>query len=195
VTDLSPSSSSSSTTTTPTPAREAPYFPFGRDTSDALAGLVYFPTILLAHLASGGSGCFADAPFSASVGTCSTLIYSHGMGGNADMGAYAMRRLAAQGIIVVALEHQDGSANYARDEDGHRVPFDGGRGKGFSHRVDEVLGAARTIRMSLTGDVVRGTIWAGNLIRQQQRGQQQQQLQKQQKQKQQQQQSISSINQ
>ena len=133
---------------------EAPYFPFGRDTSDALAGLVYFPTFLLSHLATAKSGCVADAPFASSVESCRTVVYSHGMGGNADMGAYAMRRMAAQGMIVVALEHQDGSASFARDEGGVRVPFDGGRGRGFRHRVGEVIGAARTLRQSLSEPLV-----------------------------------------
>jgi hypothetical protein len=46
------------------------------------------------------------------------IFYSHGLGGNAEMYSYQTRALAAQGYVVVVLEHADGSAPVVRKKDG-----------------------------------------------------------------------------
>jgi hypothetical protein len=46
------------------------------------------------------------------------IFYSHGLGGNAEMYSYQTRALAAQGYVVVVLEHADGSAPVVRRKDG-----------------------------------------------------------------------------
>lgn len=76
------------------------------------------------------------------------------MGGNADMGAYAMRRMASMGIMVVALEHEDGSASFALSETGARVAFDGGKSKGFHHRVHELVLAGTMLKQGLANTCV-----------------------------------------
>jgi len=51
------------------------------------------------------------------------VIFSHGLGGHADMYSSICRALASFGCIVVALEHEDGSGSYATRADAERVPF------------------------------------------------------------------------
>eukprot|EP00977_Amphora_coffeiformis_P008557 scaffold1936_cov154-Amphora_coffeaeformis.AAC.7 len=99
----------------------APYCTDGRATSDGMAALVGFRQIglsfLLAYLANATSGCFENArpvtqqPFP-------LMIYSHGYGGNMDMATCFLRNIAAQRVIVAALEHTDGTASstVVRDE-------------------------------------------------------------------------------
>ena len=109
--------------------KPAPYCTDGRATSDGMAGLVGFRQVglsfLLAHLADAPSGCTLDAP---PVGdACPRLIYSHGFGGNMDMASYFMRQLASHGIVVVALEHTDGTASRTVAADGAEAGFSPGR--------------------------------------------------------------------
>lgn len=46
------------------------------------------------------------------------IFYSHGLGGSAEMYSYQTRALAAQGYIVVVLDHADGSAPVILRKDG-----------------------------------------------------------------------------
>ena len=89
---------------------DAPYCTDGRETSDGMAGLVGFRQLglsfLLAHLANAPSGCVLDAP--PSEGSFPLFVYSHGYGGNMDMGTYFLREIAAAGAIVCAIEHTGG---------------------------------------------------------------------------------------
>jgi len=104
----------------------APYLHDGVRTSAGMARLVRFPAFLLQHLAAASSGCTADAPVSTDPARAGfdngfpVLVYSHGMGGNADMGSYLFRHMASLGIVVVAVEHTDGSASRTEtiDENG-----------------------------------------------------------------------------
>ncbi|CAJ1375648.1 unnamed protein product [Effrenium voratum] len=125
-------------------APEAPYLSEGKKTSDAMAGLVFFPGFLLEHLADAGSGCVQDAPPLLSDTGYPILVYSHGQGGNMDMGTYFLRQIASYGLIVVAVEHQDGSASTG-DEANPR-PFSLTRGQlGVNYRAEELVQVTRAL--------------------------------------------------
>jgi len=87
----------------------APYCTDGRATSDGMAGLVGFRQLglsfLLGHLADAPSGCWLDAA-PARTAQLPLLCYSHGFGGNMDMGSYLMRQFASHGVVVAALEQR-----------------------------------------------------------------------------------------
>ena len=104
---------------------DAAYCADGRATSDGMAGLVGFRQLglsfLLAHLADAPSGCVLDAPPAA--GKFPLLVYSHGFGGNMDMGSYFLRTVASTGVIVAALEHTDGTASRTELADGSELLF------------------------------------------------------------------------
>ena len=105
---------------------DAAYCTDGRETSDGMAGLVGFRQLglsfLLAHLADAKSGTALDAP-PVQDARFPLLVYSHGYGGNMDMGTYLMRQIAAHGAVVVALEHTDGTASSTRLADGALLKF------------------------------------------------------------------------
>lgn len=120
----------------------------GRATSDGMAGLVGFRQLglsfLLAHLAEADSGCYENAPKYAKE-KFPLLVYSHGYGGNMDMGTYFLRGLASQGIIVAALEHTDGTASSTVLRDGKRLDFNPSlysAGDGLNLRAAEMLEGA-----------------------------------------------------
>ena len=105
---------------------EAPYCTDGRETSDGMAGLVGFRqaglSFLLAHLASAGSGSFYECQPDTSQ-AFPMLVYSHGYGGNMDMASYFLREIASHGVIVVAVEHTEGTASSTILKDGSLLPF------------------------------------------------------------------------
>jgi pimeloyl-ACP methyl ester carboxylesterase len=111
----------------------APYCTDGRQTSDGIARLVKFDALglsfLLAHLANASSGCVADGPIdnTNSLGGdeehLPLLVYSHGYGGNMDMGTYFFRTMASKGMIVAAVEHTDGTASSTVLPDGTERRF------------------------------------------------------------------------
>jgi predicted esterase len=105
---------------------DAPYCTDGRATSDSMAGLVGFRQLglsfLLAHLATASSGAELDATPVADA-SLPLLVYSHGFGGNMDMGTYLMRQMSSYGAIVVALDHTDGTASCTRLADGSLLKF------------------------------------------------------------------------
>lgn len=124
----------------------AGYCTDGRATSDGMAGLVGFRQLglsfLLAHLADADSGCLQDAPPMQE--KFPLLVYSHGYGGNMDMATYFLRAIAAQGIVVAALEHTDGTASSTVLADGSRLDFDPSlysSREGLSLRTQELLEA------------------------------------------------------
>lgn len=120
---------------------EAPYLSEGTRTGDAMAGLVFFPGFLFEHLAVAGSGCIEDGPPLTEPGLqpgFPLLVYSHGQGGNMDMATYFMRQLASFGLVVAALEHQDGSATTG--DAGNSRPFKWGTEQlGVGYRASEIL--------------------------------------------------------
>ncbi|CAK9069626.1 unnamed protein product [Durusdinium trenchii] len=125
--------------------KEAPYLSEGRRTSDAMARLVFFPGFLLEHLGTASSGCWEDAPPSASPqGLYPVFVYSHGQGGNMDMGTFFLRQIASYGLIVLSVEHQDGSASTG-DESNPR-PFSFTRAQlGVSYRAQELIEVTKAL--------------------------------------------------
>jgi hypothetical protein len=111
----------------------------------SLAGIVRFPAFLTSHLADAQSGVIASPPVRAQ--RFPTLVYSHGYGGNAQMGTNVLSEIASHGVIVIAVEHTDGSASRTVRADGSELRFGqrlpGGRGAGLARRVRELRAAAR----------------------------------------------------
>jgi hypothetical protein len=126
----------------------APYCTDGRATSDGMAGLVGFRQLglsfLLGHLADAPSGCWLDAA-PARTAQLPLLCYSHGFGGNMDMGSYLMRQFASHGVVVAALEHADGTSSHTILDDGSEfdfAPSKYSRAQQLRMRADELLAAA-----------------------------------------------------
>lgn len=52
------------------------------------------------------------------------VIFSHGIGGSMELYTQLCRELASVGAVVVAIEHEDGSASFAETESGSTVAFE-----------------------------------------------------------------------
>lgn len=72
--------------------------------------------------------CYVEAPLLASDATKSkkfpVVLFSHGLGGSIEMYTELCRQVASNGLIVVAMEHEDGSACFAETEEGKRIVYD-----------------------------------------------------------------------
>jgi dienelactone hydrolase len=130
---------------------ELPYMGAGDDgqaQADSLAGLVRLPSILTAHLAQASSGIRLNAPVLP--GPWPVLCYSHGYGGNAQMGTLVLREIASYGTVIIAVEHKDGSASRTVRADGSVQRFGdrpaGGRATGLALRAAELAAAADAVR-------------------------------------------------
>lgn len=51
------------------------------------------------------------------------VVFSHGLGGNANIHSEVYRALASYGYIVLAVEHADGSGCYAGSSSGEPIPY------------------------------------------------------------------------
>lgn len=51
------------------------------------------------------------------------VAYSHGLMGNSELYSYQAVSLASQGVLVLMVNHLDGSAPIAEHHDGSRVPY------------------------------------------------------------------------
>jgi pimeloyl-ACP methyl ester carboxylesterase len=115
-----------------------------------MAGLVGFRQLglsfLLAHLADAPSGCYDKAvPVNEKL---PLLIYSHGYGGNMDMGTYFLKQMASKGMIVAAVEHTDGTASSTVLPTGEVLPFSPSLYSGIlqlQKRAEELVEAAQVI--------------------------------------------------
>uniref|UniRef100_A0A7S4NDT3 1-alkyl-2-acetylglycerophosphocholine esterase n=1 Tax=Odontella aurita TaxID=265563 RepID=A0A7S4NDT3_9STRA len=101
------------------------------------------------------------------------VVFSHGLGGCAEMYTGLCASLASYGFVVVAIEHRDGSGCFARTVDGEFLPYrkyDGPkispsnftrellvdyRAPFLRQRVDEVVQSIRHL-MDEEGDVLGG---------------------------------------
>jgi dienelactone hydrolase len=122
----------------------------GKAQAASLAGLVRFPAWLTTHLADGASGVLAGgAAVPIAPGRFPSLAYSHGFGGNAQMGTRVLAEIASHGVVVLAVEHTDGSASRTLRADGSVLRFGerpaGGRGAGLALRAVELRGAAAAL--------------------------------------------------
>ena len=153
------------------PAGEAaPYCTDGRETSDGMAGLVGFRQLglsfLLAHLADAPSGCELEASPAevAPEERLPLLVYSHGFGGNMDMASHLMRSFAAQGIVVAAVEHTDGTASFTKKEDGTPLRFSPrllSRKEQLERRASELRAAAQPGALGLPDSFLSGDVFFG----------------------------------
>ena len=57
------------------------------------------------------------------------VVYSHGLGGTAITYTYQTQHLAAQGNVVLVLDHTDGSAPVVQKHDGTKHTYDHGVGQ------------------------------------------------------------------
>eukprot|EP00797_Seminavis_robusta_P023670 Sro390_g132960.2 (483) ;mRNA; r:58774-60222 len=89
------------------------------------------------------------------------VVYSHGLMGNADIYSYQAMSLATQGMLVLMINHLDGSAPVAEHHDGSKITFDydtlqlwkDGKKKEYTRerqrqtewRARELVGATKTI--------------------------------------------------
>lgn len=136
----------------------APYFTDGVESSNSLASLVGFYQLglgfLLEHLGMATSGCIADArPLGQQ--RWPLLVFSHGYGGTMDMSCYFFRQLASQGVVVLAVEHTDGTASRAV-QNGTPVafnPFKLSPADQQSRRALEILSAGTSLPNDLRGIV------------------------------------------
>jgi platelet-activating factor acetylhydrolase len=60
------------------------------------------------------------------------VVYSHGLGGSPSIYSYQTHTLAANGYLVLAIEHSDGSAPLTKKRDGNVVTYDYAIGKLWS---------------------------------------------------------------
>lgn len=51
------------------------------------------------------------------------VLFSHGLSGTMEMYTELCAQIASTGCVVVAVEHEDGSASYASTSDGIRIPY------------------------------------------------------------------------
>ena len=58
--------------------------------------------------------CYEDAPINTEIGKLPLILMSHGMGGSWDFYAQICCNLASFGLIVVMVEHNDGSASHCK---------------------------------------------------------------------------------
>lgn len=68
------------------------------------------------------------------------VIFSHGLGGNADSSSKLCAEVASLGYIVIAIEHEDGSADYALNATGEKIEYRS-YPKGFVYNRENVVKA------------------------------------------------------
>ena len=93
---------------------------------DGLSAYTKMPRFLFKHLAQSRHPCVEGAEplqqHDAAQGW-PVVVFSHGLGGCAEMYTGMCASLASCGHIVIALEHRDGSACFAREASGALVPY------------------------------------------------------------------------
>ena len=146
------------------PPSKIPYIIEGRNATSGLAAVAKLPTdLFLSFLLETKPWCLEGAPgltpcVEPAQGTDGrrVIIYSHGLGGVPDVYATLISSLVADGYIVAALEHSDGTAAFTRLDSGkvkHFLNLSGADLKNWykirrpqlNHRVAECMIAADII--------------------------------------------------
>ena len=90
------------------------------------AGLAEYsrlPQILFTHLAVRRHPCIEGADPLTPDGGYPLVVFSHGLGGCIEMYTGLCASVASLGHVVIALEHTDGSACFARDDSGAPIAY------------------------------------------------------------------------
>lgn len=92
------------------------YNPKAQDSSDSK---------LLEFLSSRKHPCMVNAPplFENESDGFPLVLFSHGLGGCMEMYTQLCQQIASTGMVVVALEHEDGSGCFAQTRNGRQIPY------------------------------------------------------------------------
>ena len=101
-------------------------FAHGYKSYEGFTRLMHLPSVtkyLLKYLGKLEFAVANDAPFEESIESTDFMIFSHDLG--ADKLGYNTigRELASNGMVVLFLDHLDGSANFALDKNGKEYMF------------------------------------------------------------------------
>ena len=131
---------------------------------EGLAAWLKLPQLMFRHLTRAAHPCAVDAeplPPPAESRGWPVVVFSHGLGGNNDIYVKTCSDLASRGMVVVSLDHEDGSGSYAQTEAGDAVYYtpvpaavsQGGRAEAVAWRApflrkrcEEVAAVARHVQ-------------------------------------------------
>jgi predicted dienelactone hydrolase len=83
-----------------------------------------FPRVAFFLLEEASHPCAVGAqPIRAEQSKLPLVIFSHGLGGNMEVYSQFCLDLASFGFVVVALEHEDGTASFAKDASGQVIKY------------------------------------------------------------------------
>lgn len=112
----------------------------------------YVPAQLIMFLAARGP-FVQDGAVETEAGKFPVLLFSHGLFGTLDVYKTFCGGMASCGYVVVATEHEDGSALFARDATGAVVPYQGPP-KGNKYERDVVVNFRRKYIEKRTDELV-----------------------------------------
>ncbi|ETV76783.1 hypothetical protein, variant [Aphanomyces astaci] len=95
-----------------------PYLHHGKHLAIGLHTFINLPTWFFASLSNGTLWARVGVPVAKSSGGWPVLVFSHGMGGSLEMYSSITQYVASEGFVVVAVNHDDGSASVSRNADG-----------------------------------------------------------------------------
>jgi platelet-activating factor acetylhydrolase len=131
---------------------------------EGLAEWLKLPQLMFRHLTRAAHPCAVDSeplPPPADSRGWPVVVFSHGLGGNNDVYVKTCSDLASRGMVVVSLDHEDGSGSYANTEAGFVVRYtpvpaavsQGGRAEAVAWRApflrkrcEEVAAVARYVQ-------------------------------------------------
>lgn len=108
-----------------------------------LANFVEVPYSLMSNLVNVKHPFLLNAEIEPSEEPYPLVMFSHGLGGSAEMYSKVCMDMASLGFVVVALEHEDGTASYSQPENlSSPLPYTGAP-KGFPYERDGVINFRR----------------------------------------------------